>query len=107
MNKLSAFILLLAFSSASVSATYEFKIKKIQANEMGHTHLAIYPDQNITDSACEMSNTTDRFNMTSEVQYSAALAAVMADKTITLQTTGACNSGNLETVSYIMIHADK
>ncbi len=90
-------------SSVHATGPYTATIELLQATDIGNHHNTVFLNMNITDSPCSSTNTHDRFTITSEVQFSAVLAALMSGKSITIHGTGSCNASNIETISNVRI----
>ncbi|WP_444923457.1 hypothetical protein ACJJH9_16895 [Microbulbifer sp. DLAB2-AF] len=98
----------ICFVSTAAATTYtDLDIDKIQGEGISDPYNTIHVKNDITNSPCSSTDQIDRFAIVNEVQQSVALAALMAGKKITIDTTGSCNSANIEIVNYIMIYADK
>ncbi len=95
--------LMVAAGSTLASGPYIAKIERLQATSVGHPYNTIFLAIDITDSPCSSTNSFNRFTITSDAQQSVILAALMADKTITLYGTGSCNGSDIETISNIRI----
>lgn len=90
------------FSVATASTTYPGKITRIQAEGDGEPYNTVYLNYDVTDSACTSTNSLNRFTLTSDFQKSVALAAMLADKNVTIATDGQCRS-NIEGINNIVI----
>jgi len=98
--------ILIISSSASASQTGPFtsQIKQMQVKDVGNPYNTVHLVEDITTSPCASTNQFDRFTITNNVQHSTILAALMANKTITIYGKGApCNSANIEEISDIRI----
>jgi hypothetical protein len=89
------------------AATWVADITKLQAEGIDDPYNVIYPNMDITDSACARSNDEDRLAIKNEIQFSAALAAVMAGKTVKIHGSGTCNTQDFEVINFIMIFSDR
>ena len=99
-------IMLLGASTFSLSSTtYPGKITKIQAEGDGEPYNTVYLDFDVTNSPCSSTNDINRFTFTSEFQKSVALAAMLADKRVTIATDNLCKS-NIEGINNIVIFAN-
>ena len=90
---------------ALVNATgpYTATVERLQATDIGNPYNTVFLNLDITDSPCSSTNTHNRFTVTNETQLSAVLAALMANKTISIYGTGSCNFANVENVSAIVV----
>jgi hypothetical protein len=96
--------LLLAFTPpANASGPYTAYIKLIQATDVGNVYTAVALDLDITISPCTSTNQYDRYTITSNTQYATILAAFVSGRQITINGTGACNSGDIEDISSVVI----
>ena len=98
---------ILPISFALARDAYSGKILRIQSEGIGDPYNTLYLDRDVINSPCKSSNQNNRFTIVNNAQQSTALAALMADKSITIMTTGVCNAADIETLNYIMIYADK
>ena len=97
----------LTFFSTMTQATgpYVSEINFIQATKMGHSYNTVHLKNNITNSPCTSTNQFNRFNITSEVQQSVILSALLSEKVITIYGTGSCNGANIETIGDVRIYS--
>ncbi|MGR2701645.1 hypothetical protein [Vibrio campbellii] len=107
MKKRLLLMLSLFLSATAHSAAWTAKISKIQAEGIKDPYNVIYLKTDINNSACETSNNQNRLTLVNEVQHSTALAALMANKVVTVQGSGVCNAAGLENINYVMIYSDK
>ena len=96
------FSLTLLLGTNCFASTYTAKISQIQAEGIGDTYNTLYLAYDVNDSPCSSSNAVNRFTIVNNAQQSVALAALMADKIVTVQTNGTC-TGNVEAINYIII----
>lgn len=88
---------------ANASGPYTANIKLIQATDVGNAYNTVYLDLDITISPCTSTNDYDRYTITTNAQHATILAAFLAGRQIKFMGTGACNSGNIEEISYVQI----
>lgn len=91
------------FSCYTKANPYESKIKFVQGEGIGDPYNTIHLDLDITNSPCQNTNDRDRFEVVNEVQQSVALAAIMSGRKVWVNSTGICNSANIETINSITI----
>ena len=104
MRNLLATFLLTFVSTAAATGPYISKIKTLQVVNIGNSNTTVFLNLDITDSICSGTNRFDRFKILNDAQMSVILAAVMADKEITIYGTGGCGSGTNEEISSIRIN---
>ncbi|WP_444903817.1 hypothetical protein ACJJIU_00215 [Microbulbifer sp. CnH-101-E] len=93
--------------SAAMATTYQqVEIEKIQGEGIDDVYNSVHIKTDVNNSPCQSTNSTDRFAIVNNVQQSIVIAALMAGKKITIDTTGVCNDANIEIVNYIMLYAD-
>lgn len=98
----------LAFSCSTYGQdTYNGFIERLQTEEVGSPYNTLYLAQDVTESPCVSSNQSNRFAISNEMQYSAALSALMANKEVLIGTTGDCNAASIETINLIMLYREK
>lgn len=102
MKLIKVFMLLVFCSPVYATGPYESKIELIQATAIGSPFNAVFLELNVTDSPCSSTNSADRFTLANDVQYSLALSALLADKTVVVFGNGQCSS-NIEQISSIRI----
>ncbi|BDU39594.1 hypothetical protein [Vibrio nigripulchritudo] len=100
-------LLSLLLSTTAHSASWTANISKIQAEGIKDPYNVIYLKTDINSSACDKSNSQNRLTLVNEIQHSTALAALMANKVVTVQGSGVCNAAGLENINYVMIYSDK
>ena len=98
---LPAIIMLVPLTANAI--TYESSIKQLQAEGIDDPFNTVYLNIDVTISPCSSTNSEDRFAIVNNAQHSAVLAALMANKTITISPSGSCNSGDIEEVNYVII----
>ena len=82
---------------------YVSTINTLQVLDIGHSYTTVHLTKDVTDSPCSSTNQFNRFTITSNAQLSLILAALMANKTIRVYGTGACNSVNIENISDVRV----
>ena len=92
-----------AISIASASGPYTSTIEKLQVTDVGSPFNTVFLTLDITDSPCSSTNSNNRFTVVNHAQLSTILAAVMANKSITITGTGTCNGGNVEEISALTV----
>lgn len=94
----------LAFSFSVNAGSYTGLIKQLQVEGIGEAHNTLYIDLDITDSPCASTNSLNRLTLKNNAQQSAAMAALIANKVVTLHTQGVCSS-TIEEINYIMLYS--
>ncbi len=89
-------------ANVNASGPYEASIKKIQTTSIGNPYNTVWLDLDITTSPCSSTNQHNRYTLTSNVQHSTVLAALMAGKKITIAGSDTCIN-DIEQVSNIYI----
>ncbi|MEW6995698.1 hypothetical protein AADZ84_15720 [Colwelliaceae bacterium MEBiC 14330] len=87
-----------------LASSHEAHISKIQTTDIGNPYNTVWLNKDITDSPCSSTNEHNRYTLSTNVQHSTALAALMANKKITVAGTGTCKN-NIEIVSNIQLKA--
>ena len=95
--------LLTVTMSAYATGPYSSKIDKLQVADLQNPYNTVFLLHDITDSPCTSTNAHNRFAVDEEIQFSTILAAVMADKSITISGTGTCNAANVETIGTVTV----
>jgi len=76
----------------------------MQVVDIGNPFNTVHLVNNITDSPCSGTNQYNRFAIINNAQHSTILAALMANKEITIYgKDGPCNSADIEEISDLRI----
>jgi hypothetical protein len=90
-------------SNAWATGPYTARISTLQVTDVGSSFNNVFLQLDITNSPCASTNQHNRFTIRNNAQQSVVLAAVMADKPITIFGTGACNSGGNEEIQEVRV----
>jgi len=82
-------------------------ITQLKGEGLNDPFNSIYIDFEIEHSPCSSTNEVNRFAISDHVHQTFALAALLANKKVTIQTTGLCNSKNIETINNIVIKSSE
>ena len=82
---------------------YSSTIRHLQGEGLEDPYNSVRINLDVTDSPCSSTNSNDRFAISDPTQQSFALAALMANKEISIMSTGQCNAAGIETINYILI----
>jgi hypothetical protein len=101
-------LLLCLFFTSSVSATTVSNtyITRIQAEGLEDPYNTLYMDADLSKSPCANTQARKRLAIVNETQHSTALAALLANKKVTVMGTDRCNSVGIETINFITIYKD-
>ena len=105
IRKTALIALLLALLSVEVFASgpYTTSIKKLQATDITSPYNTVFLNIDITESPCSSTNVHNRFAIVSNAQQSVILAAVLANKEITVTGLGTCNAADVEILNTVSI----
>ena len=89
--------------AAAATGPYTATISLLQATDVSDPWNTVWLNFDVTNSPCANTNVLNRFAITSSAQHAVILAAVMANKTITIYGTGTCNAGGIESIQALQI----
>ena len=98
---------LLSSPVIAIAGTHNAYIKTIQGEGLDDPYNSIHLDKDIQGSPCSSTNDSDRFAISNQVHQSLALAALMADKKVTIMPTGVCNDAQIETINFLNLKASE
>ena len=87
---------------ASATGPYTSTIAKIQTTAIGSPYNTVWLTINVSDSPCSSTNVNNRFTIVNAEQQSTILAALMANKQITIYGTGTC-SHDIEAINAVQL----
>lgn len=91
---------------AASTGPYEGTVSYIKSTDIGSAYNTVTLNLDVNDSPCPSTNELDRFTMTSEVQHTAALSALLSGKVVRIYGNGVCDGG-VEQISSINLFGDK